>query len=105
MAREINLVNCVHVISEPGDATRYEFIAYRFGDEISIMPVNSSFKYPQRINIWAAKSVIEDISSDIITDINGDIITDISEIFSCNPHTVLEVCKSIVAIWGDDVST
>lgn len=89
--KEITTIKCVHVISEPGDATRYDYAMHQLGDMVSIMPIGNTFRYPQMINRYAAKKAL----------IEEDRVTAIAEEWKCNPHTVREVCRSIVGIYGD----
>ena len=43
--------NIYHVVSEPGDATRYDYFVYRDGpDEFCFMPCKSIFVFPQRLS-------------------------------------------------------
>jgi hypothetical protein len=71
-----------HVVSEPGDGTRYDFVVLRQYDDFTFMPCKSTFRYPQRINFY-------DIPDSVLT-------SDFAEIAKkeqCNPHTVVECCK------------
>lgn len=82
-----------HVITEPGDATRYDFILVRRGDEFTIAPCRSTFKFPQSFNKWVIRNVGEDTVGE------HDYIIRKSNEYNCNPHTVkacIDVIRSII---------
>ena len=91
--RTFEQIICAHATSEPGDLTRYDFAMYKQGDEISIMPLDNNFFYPQKLNFWAVAAIIEHKDSDLIQEV--------SERFNCSPHTLLEVCATIMDYYGD----
>ncbi len=74
-----------HVISEPGDCTKYDYVYYRNDDDYFFMPIKYSFKYPQLINYWNIKNV---------TGIN-EIVANIAINYKCNPNTVMECIRTI----------
>ena len=74
-----------HIISEPGDLTRYDYIMTHDGpDEFIFAPMGNTFHYPQRLNYWDVK----DVSS-------VEECIPIAEKEHCNPHTVLECIHAI----------
>jgi hypothetical protein len=90
--KEIKGISCIHVISEPGDMTRYDYIIYRDGqDNFCIMPATSTFRFPQRINYWDAQSILE----------SADRLHAMADKFDCNRFTLKEVCRTIVELWED----
>lgn len=67
----------IHITSEPGDGTRYDYFVYRDGpDEFCFMPARSTFRFPQRLNFF------KDVDEDIIA---------VHE--RCNPFTVKECLR------------
>ena len=79
--REINKITPVifTITAEPGDMTRYEYIAYREGpDEFTFAPTHSTFRFPQRLNSWDCK------------DLNEDQLIAMAQKERCNPHTLKE---------------
>ena len=79
-----------HVISEPGDMTRYDYFIYQNYEDYSIMPCKSTFIFPQRLNWW-------DITNDWDPIGWNDIIT-MSEKYGCNPHTLKEIINTIIEL-------
>lgn len=71
-----------HVVSEPGDGTRYDFIVLRQYDDFTFMPCESTFRYPQRINFYNIPDSV--LTSDF---------AEIAKKEQCNPHTLVECCK------------
>ena len=77
------------VISEPGDATLYDYFVFRDGpDNFCFMPRKSTFRFPQRLNYWET------------TEWTDEIICDISDKEKCNPHTVLECVRTMQEIFN-----
>lgn len=80
-----------HVVSEPGDYTRYDYHVTQFGDEFMFMPYESTFKFPQKIDYWEVKDVetIEDVLACTISEQYDTDKTGIS------PYTLLECIRTI----------
>lgn len=69
----------LHIISEPGDGTRYDYLVYRDGPaEFCFMPARSTFRFPQRLNYWKDKDY----------DVNLLAVE-----HNCNPHTIIECIR------------
>ncbi len=83
--KAISTIILQHVISEPGDAIRYDYAYHNNADEYYFVPINNSFSYPQHINFWDIKNTSE---------ING-IVKDIAKYYDCNIHTVMECIRTI----------
>lgn len=50
-----------HISSDPDDGTHYDYIVYQDGpDEFHIMPGNSPFNYPQRLNYYGHSELKEE---------------------------------------------
>jgi len=82
-----------HIVSEPGDATLYDYFVYEDYDEFSFMPCKSTFKFPQRLNYWD----IKDINS--IQDLIGDSDPDMD----VNPHTIMECIRTIKELRNEKI--
>ena len=82
-----------HVITEPGDATRYDFILVRIGNEFTIAPCRSTFRFPQRFNKWFIRNVEEDTVGEC------NFVVHKAKEFGCNLRTVkvcIDVIRSII---------
>lgn len=88
MEKEITKVapNMYHINSQPGDGTRYDYFCYREGDHFCFMPCDSSFRYPQRLNIWHVKD-LEDL--ELSSKAQGEF---------CNPWTLKECIRTMKEI-------
>lgn len=76
------------VISEPGDATLYDYLVFRDGpDDFCFMPRRSTFRFPQRINWWEIERGGEKWDEEII-----EIIAKREH---CNPYTVMECVRTM----------
>ena len=83
------------VVSEPGDFTRYDYLVYQLpldNTEFRIAPCNSSFPYPQRLDIFEAEVILnqEDPLEAAIAFIRNK-----PALANVNPHTLVECCKTI----------
>ena len=81
---EVTTMIVIHVISEPGDATRYDYLVNVTGDDYSFAPVGSVFRFPQCLNYWAVRDATFD-----------DMIA-IAKEQNCNPYTVKECIRFII---------
>ena len=90
--KEIEETTVYHIISEPGDATRYDYLVYRDGpDEFTFAPCRSRFRYPQWLNYWD----VHDMSDDEVTERTADMAKELD----CNPYTLLECIRTIRELW------
>lgn len=72
----------LHIISEPGDGTHYDYLVFRDGpDEFCFMPARSTFRFPQRLNFYAVQSVEESAIPLLAVEHN------------CNPCTIIECIR------------
>ena len=78
-----------HVISEPGDMTRYDYYVACDGDDYHFMAAKGTIKYPRRLNYYIVKDIY-DIEDCI----------EIAEDENCNPWTVLECISCIRVLKG-----
>lgn len=106
---EINIIELewFHVISEPGDATRYDFLVTKDYDNFLIVPYGSSFKFPQRINKYDIKANMNDIKQAIEENDYENLIE--LCLLVCNDEqvncwTVVAVCKAIVQLYNLEVN-
>lgn len=89
---------CYHFITEPGDMTRYDFYVHEDGpDKYTICPRNSTFRFPQRVDIYEARSVLLEAARCGYEDETPHTSL-IAKREDCNPYTVLEVCRVVVHI-------
>lgn len=72
-----------HIISEPGDGTRYDYFMFPYYDEYCVMPCKSTFRFPQKLNYWN------------VIDIDEDEIIEMSKEETCNPYTLKECIRTI----------
>ena len=96
MKREIKKVapNIYRVRSEPGDATRYDYLIYRDGpNEYTFAPTRSTFNFPQRMHIFAAANILESEQP-----VYSEAAQMITKEFNANPFTVTECARAIVEI-------
>ena len=83
-----------HVISEPGDMTRYDYIAHASHSMFNFMPRGSTFEFPHRIDYWDVK----DITDEQLCERDSDLIK-LSERLKCNPNTVMECIRTIKELY------
>ena len=83
--KTISHITLKHVISEPGDATKYDYAFYVDYNDYYFAPIKNTFRYPQRLNYWDVKN---------ITEIN-ELVMKIAKENNCNPHTVMECIRTI----------
>lgn len=79
-----------HVISEPGDYTRYDYFVYRSGpDDFCFMPGESTFRFPQRLNYWMVHRADLDMAL-------------VAHDERCSPHTLAECIRTLCEIRDGD---
>ena len=87
----------VHVISEPGDATRYTYSLLLdeqrehwivFGDD-------STIKFPSPLDVWRVRDYLSVIIEETDIHLQADMLVDYAELYACNPHTLREVVLRI----------
>lgn len=78
---DATIIPAVRVISEPGDATRYDYYVVRYFDDYIFYTLANTFKYPAKISKW---------------DIDREgIIEELAKEYNCNPCTVQECINYI----------
>ena len=77
-----------HILSEPGDMTRYDYFVYEDCDEYCFMPCNNTFRYPQKLNYWDTKILTEDQ------------LMALAKKENCNPSTLRECIDTIKSLRG-----
>ena len=77
----------VHIIAEPGDATRYDYYMTRDGDDYHFMAAKGTIKYPRTLNYY-----------DIIDIHNIEDCVPLAKKENCNPWTVRECISCIRAL-------
>lgn len=74
----------LHVVSEPGDHTRYDYFVYKDGpDEFCFMPCRSTFKFPQRLNYYDCQGKSEKF------------LIAFAKTEDCNYHTIMECIRTM----------
>ena len=89
--KEIKEFTCLHIISEPGDATRYDYIIIKNGDNYLFVPYDNEFRYPSQINKFSA----------INADEEG--IRNIADYYKCNYYTVKECIRTIIELENQSI--
>lgn len=85
--RIINNAKVNHIVSEPGDGTRYDYFIMKDGpDNYIFAPCGSTFRFPQRINYYEGVNARNDDSE----------IVRIAEREQCNPWTVKECISAMI---------
>jgi len=79
-------INLYQVFSEPGDATRYEYLVLEKYDDFFFIPFGKSFPYPQHINYWDVK------------DWNGSSNL-LDHGYDCNSYTLAECIRTVLKIY------
>lgn len=95
-------IKAVHIVSQPGGFTRYDYLVYRNQDIYSFAPINSTFAFPQKIRLCEVDTeeiLGYEINEDKPTTIKLDgCVMRIASQEKCNPHTVLECMRTIINI-------
>ena len=92
--KEINTIDehiIYHVMSEPGDNTRYEYFVYV--NEFCFMPAYSKIRFPQRLNYYEVKPLLDKSEKSLV------FIEEIAEKEQCNPYTTLECIRTVVELY------
>ena len=92
--------NIFSVVSEPGDAARYDYFVYKDNDDFSFMPKGSPFRFPQRLNFHLTGH-LADKKIETCSDETSKEILELSIEHSCNPHTLLECIRTAVELWEE----
>jgi hypothetical protein len=80
--------NVYHVISEPGDATRYDYLVFVYFDYFHFMPCGNTFRYPQRLNYYDALSLTDEE------------INKLSDKENCNVFTLKECIRTMKELYN-----
>jgi len=76
----------IHVVSEPGDCTKYNYFVIIDHDDYHFVSVSNSFSYPQKINRW---DVVPPVSPSF-----EDCCEDLAKKYNCNPWTAKECMRT-----------
>ena len=99
--REIkDTINIKHVVSEPGDCTRYDYVLMPYGDEYIISPYMSTFPFPRRLHWFLIKdiSTVEQCAEFI--ELNKDRYD--NNLKDVNPNTLFEVINAIKELRNEE---
>lgn len=89
--KEIIEFKAKHIVSEPGDYTRYDYVIIEHFDEYIIAPYVSTFLFPTRLSYW-------DICEISTVEMCVEFIKMDDTLTNVNPHTLLEVITTIKEI-------
>lgn len=85
--RQFRRLRAVHVISEPGDATRYDYYVMKDGpNDYVFAPARSTFRFPQRINYFEGINALD----------NREDLDKIVDRENCNHWTVIECINCMI---------
>ncbi len=88
--RHITKINVFHIISEPGDKTRYDYLVHQVGpDDFTIAPAGGTLEYPQRLNYFDAVKILE----------TDDVDLKFKEAWNgISPYTLKDACRTVMEI-------
>lgn len=82
----------VHIISEPGDGTQYDYGYLKQGYDFCFIPIGNAFRYPQRLNYFSIKDI--NANTREIKKVPNK-VKKIAEQNNCNICTVLECIRTM----------
>jgi len=91
--KQINKIEVVHVISKPGDYTKYDYLIIKQSDTFKIVGYGSIFAFPDIleycniVEIETLEHCIEHIKAN-------------SDLANISPHTLLEVVTTIKELYN-----
>jgi len=83
--KQLTKIQGTHVVSEPGDATRYDYVVIPGEDVFRFYPYDNSFRYPTEIGVYQ----------------NDDDIKWLANKYQCNEHTVAECLRTMKDLLGE----
>ena len=87
----------LHIISEPGDATRYDYYVHKHWDDYYFFSVENTFNYPRRICEFDVPDY--DLHNSVVraADLDGEYpeIMGMAEEADCNPWTMIECLRTL----------
>lgn len=91
--------NTFAIISEPGDATQYEYMVYRDGpDEFCFMPMATTFRFPQRLNYYSVKDLPtsrKELMDNNDNPIDNEPVFKMANEENCNVNTLMECIRTV----------
>ena len=93
--------NTFLIVSEPGDATHYEYMVYRDGpDEFCFMPTISTFRFPQRLNYYAVEDmpITRKELLEIHHPIDQEPVFKLANDENCNVNTLMECIQTVKSL-------
>lgn len=85
---EEETVVMLHVISEPGDATQYDYLVRRVGDDFYFMGRYSTMRFPRVLSYWEDKDLLK----------NEEALQERALEEGCNAWTLLECLRTMVEV-------
>ena len=83
MKKQVTTKEVSRIVSEPGDATRYDYYMAQDYYDFTFMPCKSTFRFPQRLNYYH------------VQDLTEEELVEMAEKHNCNPWTLKECIRSI----------
>lgn len=96
--KEINVfavTTVYHVISEPGDMTRYDYLVVRDHDEYRFIPWRSTFAFPDKLNYYEVMDIEDWRGAAHFLEIAAPRYKNV------NPHTIVECVNTIKKLRND----
>jgi hypothetical protein len=98
-------VRLIHIVCEPNDMTRYDFFVMEYHDDFLIMPCESTFKVPNRLNKWDIRSVAKKIKEEGLKYPEiGKFGNDLYKSHDVNPNTTVQIALAIYEVWKEVLS-
>lgn len=76
-------IEMYHIVSEPGDATHYDYMMIMYYDEYFFVPFKSTFGYPRKLNYHKVNNLDDETLVKLAIEEN------------CNPYTLKECIRSM----------
>lgn len=84
--KEITFIEAMRVVSEPGDATRYEYVVIHDVDEFYFCSARGHIPYPRAINYYNVRNA------------STDRIIELAAEQQVNPYTYAECARTVIEI-------
>jgi hypothetical protein len=78
-------VQAVHVLSEPGDATRYDYLAFRYEDRFVFVCYGGSIAYPTVVPMGVVEAIGYIRNFREVSEAKEAEVVKLAEYYECNP--------------------
>lgn len=92
--KKVREIKAHHILSEPGDVTRYDYFCIREEDVFWFMPRDSTFAFPGELRFWEIKDLYTDDLAHEPDLEKRDRIKIMAEEMKCNPFTLAECIRT-----------